>query len=56
MAQAADISFDSYIEERTIAGIKYPPLLYSVGNTPPYRIEHSVGGRSDTYGHYQGTD
>lgn len=54
MAAAADISFDDYISERTIDGIKYPPYLYSVGNTPPYRVEHTIGGRSDVYGHFEG--
>ena len=54
MAAQADISFDDYIVERTISGVTYPPLLWFVGNTPPYRIEHSVGGRGETYGHYHG--
>ena len=54
MATAADISFAPYISERTIGGVQYPPLLYFVGNTPPYRVDHSVGGRGETYGHYQG--
>ena len=54
MASAADISFDPYITERTVGGIQYPPLLFAVGNTPPYRVEHSVGGRGENYGHYHG--
>lgn len=54
MALPADISFDDYVAERTIGGVVHPPLLWFVGNTPPYRIEHSVGGRSETYGHDQG--
>ena len=54
MARAADISFETYISERTINGVTYPPLLWSTGNTPPYRVEHSVGGRGETYGHFHG--
>ena len=54
MAAQADISFEDYVSERTVAGVTYPPLLWFVGNTPPYRVEHSVGGRGETYGHYHG--
>ena len=55
MARAADISFDDYIDTRTVGGVSYPPILSFVSNMPPYRVEQRVGGRGiGDYGHAHG--
>ena len=55
MARAADITFDDYIDGRTVGGVTYPPILSFVSQMPPYRVEQRVGGRGvGDYGHTHG--